>query len=134
MLACLHCTCSDQTNQRMAEKCRRSGEMRKMNSCISLDWFVISFIFRVLAVRFGCTVLFFPFSLLIYVASLSRKKKRCDVGFNTSRRQQQQVTSTNTPLLRTGPVDYLVLACDNVSSLVWSTMNTILHLTTFTSY
>jgi len=61
-------------------------------------------------------------------------KKKCDVGFNTSRRQQQQVTSTNTPLLRTGPVDYLVLACDNVSSLVWSTMNTILHLTTFTSY
>jgi len=44
-----------------AEKRRRSGELRKMNSCISLDWVVISFIFRVLAVRFGCTVLIFPF-------------------------------------------------------------------------
>ena len=84
----------------------------------------------------GCKIWMYcaVFSLLIYVASLSRKKKKCDVGFNTSKRQQQQVTSTNTPLLRPGPVHYLVLACDNVSSLVWSTMNTILHLTTFTSY
>ena len=44
-----------------AEMRQRSGELRKMNRCISLDWFVISIIFRVLAVRFGCTVLFFLF-------------------------------------------------------------------------
>jgi len=44
-----------------AEMRQCSGELRKMNRCISLDWFVISIIFRVLAVRFGCTVLFFLF-------------------------------------------------------------------------
>jgi len=71
-----------------AEMRQCSGELRKMNRCISLDWFVISIIFRVLAVRFGCTVLFFSFNICCILIS---QKKKCDVGFNTSRRQQQVV-------------------------------------------
>jgi len=39
-----------------AEKHRCSGERRKTVSSFSLDWVVISLIFWVLAVRFGCTV------------------------------------------------------------------------------